>query len=217
MDRRKATIAAVTGAALLAAGAGVVLGVPAVGAAIPLGEPAGDAVEEATSLKSFYGTAIDLPQDYAAFTVTDGELVIVGDADGLSEEILVQIQAQLEAAPPQSVLYVDTESSGEEGLTTALATVTPTNGFTLGTTNEEIQQWLVGVFPESEATAESLDVPNVPNAHIAFTETDDEITWYITEQVFQYEDASVTVRTSTVDETGEAQAELDQMLSSMAR
>ncbi len=215
MDRRRTTIVVVTGVGLLAASTAAFLAVPTTGTAVPVEEPL--AVESTGTQQEFWGTNVVLPEDYAAFYLSEGALVSVGETKGIDTETLDSITAQLQAAPPQSVVYVDVDSLNADGLTTALATVTPTNGHTLGTTNEAIGQWLAGLFPDKEGTVASLDIPNVPNASLTYTETTGEVTWQVTEYVFQYADATVSVRLSTVDDSGETRAEFDQMMAGMTR
>lgn len=215
MDRRKTTIAAVIAASAVAAGSAVALGVPAQGAATDvdvqaLPEFVGTPVE-------LFGTSMLLPENYAAFSMQGESMEVVGDAASLNQATLDAVERQLAAAPARSVVFVDLDSKREEGLTTALATVTPTKGLTLGSTNEQLQQWLAGLFPEAQGTATSVPMPNGPNASFTYTETVEDTTWQITEYVAQFADAAVSVRLSTVDASGEAQAEFDQIVASMSR
>jgi hypothetical protein len=215
MDRRKTTIAAIVAASAVAAGSAVALGVPTQGAAT---EVDAQAVPEIVGTQvELFGTSVLLPDEYAAFSMEDGAMQSVGDADRLNQATLDAVEQQLAAAPAGSVVFVDLDSKREDGLTTALATVTPTNGLTLGSTNEQLQQWLTGLFPEAEGTAASLPMPNIPNASFTYTESVEDTTWQITEYVAQFADAAVSVRLSTVDATGETQAEFDQIVASMTR
>ncbi len=215
MNRRTTTIVAIGTVAAIAVGSAAVLGVSTSATAVPVQD---QAVSVDGTQQSFFGTAIFLPNNIAAFHLDEGgQLVSVGDISDLSSSTLDSITAQLAAAPAQSVLYVDLNSEDADGLTTAIATVTPTDGMLIGSTNAEVQQWLAGLFPEQNGTVASQDIPNVPNASYTYTQAQDELTWQITEYVFQYGDATVSVHLSTVDETGAAQAQFDQMLSTMVR
>lgn len=215
MNRRTTTIIAVGALGALGASAALLLAVPTNGTAVALDAPI--TLEETGTRDSFYGTAITIPEGYAAFYVTDGALQSRGDITALDQETLDSILAQLNAAPANSVLFVDTDSLREDGMTTVLTTVTPTNGFTLGSSNEEIQQWLTSVFADTAGTVDSLSVENVPNASLSYEQTTGEITWQVTEYVFQFGDATVSARLSTVDDGGETRAEVDAMLASMTR
>jgi hypothetical protein len=215
MNRRTTAIVAVVAASAVAASTA------AVALAVPQQDTATEAVAAAAEIPGtqveLFGTSFVLPEDYAAFYVQDGTLQSAGDADGLPEATIESIQQQLAAAGPQGIVFVDRSTARDDGLTTALVTVTPTNGLTLGTSNEQMQQWLTSLFPDQEGTVASLPVPEVPNASFTFTETIDEVTWQVTEYVFQFEDAAVTVRFSTVDDTGEDRAEFDQIMAGMTR
>lgn len=215
MDRRKTTVIAVVAASAVVAGSAVALGVPTQGAATEVAAPT--AAELIGTPVEVFGTTVVLPDDYAAFSLQDGAIQSAGDTGGLNQATFDAIEQQLTAAPPQSAVFVDLGSTREEGLTTALATVTPTNGLTLGSTNEQLQQWLTSLFSEVEGTAASLPMPNVPNASFTYTETVDETTWQVTEYVVQFADAAVSVRLSTVDATGETGADFDQIVASMTR
>lgn len=217
MNRRITTTLAIGTIAAIAAGSAVVLGVSADATAVGT-QDAAVAVEG--TQQSFYGTAILLPTNIAAFSLQDGELAAVGDVSNLSAETLDSISAQLAAAPAQSVMYVDVNSENSAGLTTAIATVTPTQGMLIGDTNEALQQWLVGLFPDQAGTVASQDIANIPNANYTYAQADavdPELTWQITEYIYQYGDATVTVRLSTTDTTGATQAQFDQMLGTMVR
>ena len=215
MNRRSTAIVAVVAASAVAAStAAVALAVPQQGTAT---EAAVEATEIPGTPVELFGTSFLLPDDYAALYLQDGEMQSVGDADRLSETTMASIEEQLAAAGPQSIVFVDRSTARDDGLTTALVTVTPTNGLTLGTSNEQMQQWLTSLFPDQEGTVASQPVPEVPNASFTFTETTDEVAWQVTEYVFQYADAAVSVRFSTVDDTGEDRAEFDQIMASMSR
>ena len=216
MNRRSATVVATVAVAALAAGSAAALGVSSQATANDVDADTA-AVALAGTQVELFGTTLLLPDDYAAFSMQDGQMVSVGDAAGLSEETLASIEAQLTAAPAQSVVFVDLESTREDGLTTALATVTPTNGLTLGTTNEQLQQWLTSLFADQEGTVASQPIPDVPNASFTYTETIDELDWQVTEYVVQFSDAAVSVRLSAVDDSGQTQAEFDQIVASMSR
>lgn len=215
MDRQRTMIIAAVTLGAVAASTAAVLGVPAMGSAVPVEQPV--SAQSVGTPASLYGTSVVLPEGIAAFSLDEAGLVSVGDAGSLNQATLDGIEQQLADAPPQSVVYVHADSYREDGLTTALATVTPTNGLTLGSTNEAIGQWLAGVFPDTDGTLASLPVPNVPNASFSYTESSDEITWYVTEYVFQYADATVSVRLSTVDDGAGTRAGFDQMLAGMTR
>ena len=216
MNRRSATVVATVAVAALAAGSAAALGVSSQATATDVDADTA-AVALAGTQVELFGTTLLLPDDYAAFSMQDGQMVSVGDAAGLSEETLASIEAQLTAAPAQSVVFVDLESTREDGLTTALATVTPTNGLTRGTTNEQLQQWLTSLFADQEGTVASQPIPDVPNASFTYTETIDELDWQVTEYVVQFSDAAVSVRLSAVDDSGQTQAEFDQIVASMSR
>ena len=216
MNRRSATVVATVAVAALAAGSAAALGVSSQATATDVDADTA-AVALAGTQVELFGTTLLLPDYYAAFSMQDGQMVSVGDAAGLSEETLASIEAQLTAAPAQSVVFVDLESTREDGLTTALATVTPTNGLTLGTTNEQLQQWLTSLFADQEGTVASQPIPDVPNASFTYTETIDELDWQVTEYVVQFSDAAVSVRLSAVDDSGQTQAEFDQIVASMSR
>jgi hypothetical protein len=215
MDRRKTTVIAVLTASAIAAGSAVALGVPTQGAATEV--EAQTAAELIGTPVELFGTTVVLPDDYAAFFLQDGAMRSAGEAGGLNQATMDAIEQQLTAAEPQSVVFVDLGSTREEGLTTALATVTPTNGLTLGSTNEQLQQWLTSLFPEVEGTVASLPMPNIPNASFTYSETLDETDWQVTEYVAQFADAAVSVRLSTVDASGETRAAFDQIVASMTR
>jgi uncharacterized membrane protein len=219
--RRTAIIAIATASAVAASTAAVALAVPGQGTSTEL---TAEATEVPGTPAELLGTSFLLPEDYIAFALQDGALTSVGAETELPEPILQSIEEQLAAAGPQSIVFVDSSTAREDGLTTALATVTPTNGLTLGTSNEQMQQWLASLFTDQGGTVASLPVPDVPNASLTFTETiaageesTDEITWYVTEYVSQYADAAVSVRFSTVDDTGEDRAEFDTIMASMTR
>ena len=196
MNRRSTAIVAVVAASAVAAStAAVALAVPQQGSAT---EVAIEATEIPGTPVEVFGTSFLLPED-------------------LRETTMTSVEGQLAADGPQSIVFVDGSTARDDGLTTALVTVTPTNGLTLGTSNEQMQQWLTSLFPDHEGTVASLPVPEVPNASFTFTETTEEVTWQVTEYVFQYADAAVSVRFSTVDDTGEDRAEFDQIMASMAR
>jgi hypothetical protein len=214
MNRRTTTIVAIGTVAAIAAGSAAVLGVSADATAVPVQD---QAVSVDGTQQSFYGTAILLPDNIAAFYLQDDQLVPVGDVKDLSQATLDSIAAQLAAAPAQSVMYVDLNSEDADGLTTAIATVTPTDGMLIGSTNADLQQWLSGLFPTQNGTVASQDIANIPNASYTYTQAEGELTWQITEYVFQYADATVSVHLSTVDETGATQAQFDQMLGTMVR
>ncbi len=222
MNRRRTAIIAVATASVVAAStAAVALAVPGQGTATEL---TAEAAEVPGTPAELIGTSFLLPEHYIAFTLQDGALTSVGAQAELPEAILESIEEQLAAAGGQSIVFVDSDTARADGLTTALATVTPTNGLTLGTSNEQMQQWLASLFADQGGEVASLPVPEVPNASLTFPETiatgeesTDEITWYVTEYVSQYADAAVSVRFSTVDETGEDRAEFDVIMASMTR
>lgn len=215
MDRRKTGIIALAATGVLAASAAIALNVPTSGTMVG-SEQAATALEAAPT--DLYGTFYALNTQYVGFTLDEaGALVATGDTADFDQSILDGITAQLAAAPANSAVIVDTNSLESDGLTTVLTTVTPTNGMTLATTHEEMQAWLAGIFPGAEGTLTSQDVPNVPNAAFSYTQTADEITWTITEYVFQFGDATVSARLSTVDSAGETRTQIDQLLAGMTR
>ncbi len=214
MTRRTTAIIAMTAVGAIAVGSAAALGVSAAATAVPVDQ----AVEVPAAPQNFYGTTIVLPENIVAFHLDEaGQLVTTGDSSSLSTETVDSVSAQLAAAPANSVMYVDANSDRTDGLTTALATVTPTNGFIVGGTNEDLQAWLTGLFPGVEGTTASLPIEGVPNASFTYQQVDGELTWQITEYVFQYADATVSVRLATVDATGATRAQFDQMLSTMTR
>lgn len=215
MDRRKTGFIALTATGVLAASAAVVLSVPTTGTLLAADE---NVAAQAIAPTNLWGTNVVLPEGYVAFYLDGaGTLASYGDTSDFDQTTLDGITAQLQAAPPMSALIVDTDSLDADGLTTVLTTVTPTNGMSIASTNEAMQQWLVALFPGVEGTVASQDIPNVPNASFTTTQTVDEVTWTVTDYVFQYGDATVSARLSTTDTTGETRAEVDQMLATQTR
>ena len=219
--RRTAIIAVATASAVAASTAAVALAVPGQGTATEL---TAEAAEVPGTQAELIGTSFMLPEHYMAFTLQDGALTSVGAEAELPEATLQSIEEQLVAAGEQSIVFVDSSTARGDGVTTALATVTPTNALTLGTSNEQMQQWLASLFTDSGGELASLPVPEVPNASLTYTETiatgeesTDEITWFVTEYVFQYADAAVSVQFLTVDDTGQDRAEFDTIVASMTR
>lgn len=215
MDRRKTTLIALTATGVVAASAAVLLTVPTTGAIVPTEPEAAAAVVEPTDL---WGTMYAMPEGYVSFYLDwAGDLQSYGDVSEFDETTLQGITDQLKAAPPQSALIVETASLDSDGLTTVLTTVTPTNGLTLATTNEEMQAWLVGLFPGVEGTPASLPVANVPNASFSYSQGTEELAWTVTEHVFQFGDATVSAIVSTTDATGQTATDVDAILASMTR
>jgi len=217
MDRRKTTIIALTTTGVVAASAAVALAIPTTGAIVPTATDteAAPAVVEPTNL---WGTLYTLPEGYVSFYLDEaGTLQSYGDTSEFDEATLQGITEQLAAAPAQSALLVDTASLETDGLTTILTTVTPTGGLTLATTNEEMQAWLVGLFPDVEGTPGSLPVENIPNASFTTTKAVDGLTWTVSEHVFQFGDATVTAIVSTSDTTGQSATAANDILAGMTR
>lgn len=214
MDRSKTLIAGLALTGVAAATSATVLGVPSIATMDQARTEAAIALPVATDL---WGTIYQLPANYVSFYLNQGVLQHYGDISGFPEETLEAIAAQLQAAPERSALIVDTDSLGTEGLTTILTTVTPTNGMMIATTHEEMQQWLVGLFPGVEGSVSSQPIENRANAAFTHTVVDEERTWTVTEAIYQYADASVTVRVSTLDDTGEVAEEVAGILAGMTR
>lgn len=215
MDRRKTGIIALAATGVLAASAAVALNVPTSGTMVATEEAA---VAEAVAATNLHGTNYTLTEQYIAFTLDEaGALVATGDTAQFDQSILDGVTAQLAAAPAYSAVIVDTGSLDSDGLTTVLTTVTPTNGMTLTSTNEEMQQWLAGLFPGVEGTMTSQDVPNVPNAAFSYPQPADEISWTVTEYIYQFGDATVSARVSCADASGETQTAIDQLLAGITR
>ncbi len=214
MDRRKTAIIAAVTLGAAAATTAAALGVSAAGSVEPT-EQAITAVLEGTQ-ETLYYTNFTLPENYVAFALEGEELEVTGDAGDLNQATLDGIAEQLAAAVDRSIVLVDLDSTEAEGLTTALLSVTPTNGHTVATSNENMQQWLGELFPDHEGEIASLPTAT-PNADFTYLETDGELTWQVTEYVFQFEDATVSARLSTVDEPGQTKAEFDQLMASMTR
>ena len=215
MDRRKPSLVAATALGLAAASAALVLGVQTTGLMVDAAPAESGQPGTPTSL---HGTKLVLPDGYVAFSLDGATLVPVGgDASKLDKATLDAIQQQLQASPAGTFIYVDLASLDEAGLTTAMATATPTNGVTVGATNEATQQWLGSLFPTSQGTLASAVMPGVPNASLSYAEAVGETGWQVTEYVFGFADATVSYRLSTVDDTGQARVEFEQMLASQSR
>ena len=181
------------------------------------------AAAEATTVTpaSLWNTTMQLPSNYTAFfvadefqAVVDGQIIPVAEIDfeaedsafPYTEEQVFQIEQQLQAAPSYSVLFVDDRSVDEAGLTTALSTVTPSNGLTLGDTNNHMTEFMQGQFAEQVGTHGNLYVEGVPHASFTYSQgTEDsegteEVQWEVSEHLLQYGDAMVSVRFTTEGE-----------------
>lgn len=217
MNRRTKTITAAT--------AGVALTLGVVGTAVAVtnnndSTPAvtvEEAVEIPTTTMAFFGTTMEVPANVVAFYLSD-TLQTAGDGSAITAETAADIQTQLEAAPEQSVLFLDTNSIESDGLSTALLTVTPTNGLNLGNTNDEIGAWMQGLFTDPNGTFGSWYIEAVPNAFFRTTQVTDDITWNVTDYLAQHPDAVLSLKASSTEENAEAfQAQIEAMITGFTR
>lgn len=217
MNRRTKTITAAT------AGVALTLGVVGTAVAMTNNEPAPvvtmeEAAQIPTTTMAFFGTTMEVPANLVAFFMTETTLQTAGDGSAITPETAADIQAQLEAAPPQSVLFLDTNSIDSDGLSTALLTVTPTNGLNLGNTNDEIGAWMQGLFTDPNGSFGSWYIEAVPNAFFRTTQTSENITWSVTDYLAQHSDAVMSLKASSTEENAEAfQAQIEAMITSFAR
>ena len=225
MNRRnKSIIAGAAGVALVLGIGGTALAMnrdaepevsPVVAAAVPV-----------ITETELWGTTMQMPDNMTAFfispwnfeAISDGQRMPAASVIDYTEDQLAQIEQQLQAAPEASVLFVDDRSIEEAGLTTALSTVTPSNGLTLGYTNEDITRFMEGQFEGQEGTHGNLSVPATPHASFTFTQMSDKVEWQVTEHLVQYPDAMVSVRFTTEGEhAAEFTTEFNNFLSTWTR
>lgn len=212
--RRNTVVALATVAALTTGTAAIAIAGPQF---IGDDSSATESVELVGSPFEQYGMTFTLPEDYAAFTLADGELSSHGAEVELPAETLAVIEEELKVADAQSIVFVDTTTIYEDGLTTALATVIPTEEVKLGRSNAQMQSWLGSLFPEQEGTMDSLKVKQVPNANLSYVVADEDLSWQVTEYIFQYGNAAMSVRFTSVDDSGTDKDLFDQMMIATTR
>ena len=100
MDRQRTMIIAAVTLGAVAASTAAVLGVPAMGSAVPVEQPV--SAQSVGTPASLYGTSVVLPEGIAAFSLDESGLVSVGDAGRLNQATMDGIEQQLADAPPQS-------------------------------------------------------------------------------------------------------------------
>jgi hypothetical protein len=175
-----------------------------------------------TTPTNLWGTTYAMPETIVGFFILDGQFQQTGDVSAFDEATLEAINVQLAAAPANTVVFVDTNSLDEDGLTLAQTTVVPTTtgvgAFPMATTNEAAQAWLAAQFPEVQGVVASQPIPNVANASFTTTKDTDGVSWTTTEYLFQFGDAAVTATLHTTGAEGEiARAQFEAMFASMTR
>jgi hypothetical protein len=220
MNTRTKAIIAAAAAGTLVLGA---VGATALAADAPdLEVLAAERAAAPVSAVNLWGTTYAIPENIVGFYFFEDRFQHTGDVSDFDQSTLDAINAQVTAAPANTVVFVDRNSLGESGLTMAQTTVVPTTtdvgAFPMATTNEQAQAWLAAQFPEVEGAVASQPIALVANASFTYTQSTDGVDWTTTEYLFQFADAAVTVTLHTTGpEAGIARAQFEAMFAAMTR